>query len=261
MPSSSRKPLHLLAALPARGVLAARGAGGQVGRQPDGRQHLLLLGAQRVGVERHRLLHRGQRQQLEQVVLDHVPGRADAVVVAGPAADADVLGHGDLHVVDVAAVPDRLVQRVGEAQRQDVLDRLLAQVVVDAEHRLGREHRVQDGVQLAGALQVVAERLLDHHPAPRAAAGPGLLAVRRGVAVRVGQAGPLQLLHHDRERLGRDGQVEGVVAAGAALGVQLGDALGQRVEGLVVVELALDEPDALLTCATRSPGTASGRAP
>jgi hypothetical protein len=33
----------------------------------------------------------------------------------------------------VVGVPDRLEQRVGEAQRQQVLDRLLAQVVVDPE--------------------------------------------------------------------------------------------------------------------------------
>ena len=45
--------------------------------------------------------------------------RADPVVVAGPAADADVLGHRDLHVVDVIAIPDRLVELVGEAQRQE----------------------------------------------------------------------------------------------------------------------------------------------
>ena len=70
------------------------------------------------------------------MVLDHVPGRADPVVVPGPAADADVLGHRDLDVVHVAAVPDRLEQRVGEPQREDVLDRLLAQVVVDAEDRV-----------------------------------------------------------------------------------------------------------------------------
>ena len=64
-------------------------------------EHLDLLGAQLVGWK-HRLLHRGQRQQLQQVVLDDVAGRADAVViVAGASPDADVLGHGDLHMVDV----------------------------------------------------------------------------------------------------------------------------------------------------------------
>ena len=235
-----------MAALPARGVLAARGAGGRVLRQLDGRQHLLLLRAQRVGVEGDRLLHRGQRQQLQQVVLDHVAGGADPVVVARPAADADVLGHRDLDVVDVPAVPDRLVHFVGEAQRQDVLDGLLAQVVVDAEHRLGREDLGQDVVQLPGALQIMTERLLDDHPAPGAAARPRrLLPFGRRVVVRIGQPGPLELLHDDRERLGRDRQVERVVPARAPLGVQGADGLGQAVEGGVVVELPLDEPDPL----------------
>jgi hypothetical protein len=48
-------------------------------------------------------------------------------------ADAEVLGGGDLDVVDVVAVPHRLEQEVGEAEREDVLHRLLAEVVVDAE--------------------------------------------------------------------------------------------------------------------------------
>ena len=206
--------------------------------QLDRGQDLLLLGPQRVGVERDRLLHRGQRHQLQQVVLDHVPGRADAVVVPGPAADADVLGHRDLHVVDVAAVPDRLVQRVGEPQRQHVLDGFLAQVVVDPEHRVRREHGAQRLVQRAGTGQVVTERLLDHHPAP----GPRLPGrrLRRG-----GQPGPLQLGDDQGEELRRDRQVERVVPAGAALAVQLGHDLREPVERLVVVELAGHEPDAL----------------
>ena len=55
------------------------------------------------------------------------------VVVAGARADADVLGRGDLDVVDVVAVPDRLEHVVREPERHHVLDGLLAQVVVDAE--------------------------------------------------------------------------------------------------------------------------------
>ena len=46
--------------------------------------------------------------------------------------DADRLGHRDLHVVDVAAVPERLEDPVAEAEDQQVPDGLLAQVVVDA---------------------------------------------------------------------------------------------------------------------------------
>ena len=125
----------LLAAGPARGVLPAGGRQVEARGSTTLREHLLLLDPQALGVERRRLLHRDQRHQLEQVVLDHVARGADAVVVAGAAADADVLGHGDLHVVDVVGVPDRLEHGVGEAHRQDVLDRLLAEVVVDPEDR------------------------------------------------------------------------------------------------------------------------------
>ena len=35
-------------------------------------------------------------------------------------------------MIDVAAVPDRLEDSVGEAERQDVLHRFFAQIVVDA---------------------------------------------------------------------------------------------------------------------------------
>src|SRR6266571_1658584 len=55
-------------------------------------------------LEGHRLFHRDEREQLQQVILDHVARGADSVVVPRPAADADVLGHGDLNVVHVAAV-------------------------------------------------------------------------------------------------------------------------------------------------------------
>src|SRR5262249_42284799 len=72
----------------------------------------------------------------------HIARRADPVVVPGPAADPDVLGHGDLDVVHVTAVPDRLVHGVREPQRQNVLDGLLAQVIVDEGHRIRAEHPV-----------------------------------------------------------------------------------------------------------------------
>ncbi len=111
-------------------------------RRHDRLEHLHLLVAQPVGLERGRRLDRQQRQQLEHVVLDQVAQRAGAFVIAGPALDPDVLRGGDLDVVDVVAVPDRLEQRVGEPQRQQVLDRLLAQVVIDPEDlRLRRRPR------------------------------------------------------------------------------------------------------------------------
>src|SRR6476620_1117514 len=162
------QPHDLLAALPARSILTA-GAGlvewlGELG----GRQHLDLFGLQLGGMKADGLLHRGERQQLDEVVLDDVAGGADTVVVSAATTESDVLGHGDLDVVDVVGVPDRLEHLVGEAKRQHVLHRFLAKVVVDAEHRRLGEHAVHQMVERFGAGKVVAERLLDDHPAPAA---------------------------------------------------------------------------------------------
>ena len=165
------------------------------------------------------------------MVLQHVPGGAGGVVEAGPGADADVLGHGDLHRVDVLGVPQRLEQVVGEPQGEDVLDRLLAQVVVDPEDVLAGEDVVDQVVERLRRRQVVAERLLHHHPPPAA----GLGVVRH--------AGAGELLEHHRERRRRDGEVEGGVARDAVGVAQLVQGRGEVVERGVVVERAADELD------------------
>ena len=203
MPSSSRNPVTFSPPAQPSAYCAAGGRQVEPAGEHDAREHLLLLDPQALGVERRRLLHRDQRHQLEQVVLDHVAGGADAVVVAGAAADAAVLGHRDLHVVDVVGVPDRLEHGVGEAHRQDVLHRLLAEVVVDPEDRARVEDAGEDAVELLRGLEVVAERLLDDDPAPR-------------VRAPVGEAVLLELADDGAEEARRDREVERVVAVGAA---------------------------------------------
>ena len=237
MPSSSRKPTHLLAALPAGGVLAARG--GQVepvAGSRDGREHLLLLDrAASSASKRRRLLHRDQRHQLQQVVLDHVAGGADAVVVAGPAADADVLGHRDLHVVDVVAVPDRLEHRRWRTAAPGCSGPSPCR-------GSGRCGRPSSGGKTSASDRVeLARRLLRSWPngfsiddaAPR----------RRAPAA----ASPCSLSWPttSRKKPGGIDEVEGVVAAGAAHLVELLDGAAQRVERLVVVEVARHEAEPL----------------
>ena len=99
------------------------------------------------------------------MVLDDVAERAGLLVVGAAPLHPEGLGDGDLDVVDVAPVPDRLEDAVGEAEDEDVLDRLLAQVVVDPEDLRFLEGRVQRGVELAGGGEIASKRLLDHHPA------------------------------------------------------------------------------------------------
>ena len=70
------------------------------------------------------------------MVLHHVAQRAGLVVELRAPLDAELLGDRDLHVLDAAAAPQRLEQRVAEAQRQQVLHRLLAEIVIDAKDLL-----------------------------------------------------------------------------------------------------------------------------
>ena len=115
-------------------------------------------------LQRGRRLHGGERQHLEQVGDHHVAVGARGLVEVGALGQPELLGHVDLDVVDVVAVPDRLEQPVGEAEGEDVLRRLLAQEVVDPEDLLLVEDLVQLAVQLLRRGQVGAERLLHDDP-------------------------------------------------------------------------------------------------
>ena len=97
---------------------------------------------------------------------DHVAQRAGRLVEIAALLHADRLRRGDLHVIDPVAVPDRFEQPIGEAERHDALDRVLAEKVVDPEDLVLVQRALDDGVQLARRIQAVAERLLDHHAAP-----------------------------------------------------------------------------------------------
>ena len=173
-------------------------------------------------------LHGGQRHELEQVVLDDVAGSADAVVVAGARADTDVFSHRNLHGIDVVGLPQRLEHGVREAHRHDVLDGFLAQVVVDAEDILLVKNLRDDVGELLRGLKVVSERLLDDDATPFA-------------ALSLVQAGIRQVLGHDGEVRRRNRQVEGVVAAGAAHPVELGDGVGEATVCFRVIEGSGDE--------------------
>src|SRR6202044_3210533 len=100
----------------------------------EGAEHLVLFLADRPGRERCRRLHRHEPQDLEQVGDDHVAIGAGLLVEAGALAEVEGLRHVDLDVVDEIAAPDRLEQAVGEPEGEDILRRLLAEEMIDAEN-------------------------------------------------------------------------------------------------------------------------------
>ena len=81
------------------------------------------------------------------MVLHHVADGAGLLIEEAAALHAETLGHGDLHAFDVVAVPDRLQEGVGEAEEMQVLDRVLAEIMVDAKDRRLVEVAQQDAIE------------------------------------------------------------------------------------------------------------------
>src|SRR5437764_9114559 len=81
-------------------------------------------------------------------------------------------------MVDEVSVPDRLENAVGEAEGQDVLDGLFAQVVIDAEHLRLAEHRTDGVVKVPSRLKIHTERFLDDQT-NEGALGASLVQPRR----------------------------------------------------------------------------------
>jgi len=65
-----------------------------------------------------RRLHRDDREQLQQMVLDHVAQCAGLIVERSAATDAKLFRDRDLDVVDPFAAPQRFEHHVAEAQRE-----------------------------------------------------------------------------------------------------------------------------------------------
>jgi hypothetical protein len=145
------------------------------------------------------------------VVDHHVPKGADLIVVTTPQADSVAFRHGDLHVVDVVAIPDRLEDPIRQAKRKNVLDGLFAQIVVDAVDLRFLEDLLDLAIELAGAGQVGPEGFFNHD------ARKGVLA-RRAV-----QADGSQVVDDAGKQLGRCGEIEEPVTLRTVVAVELSE--------------------------------------
>ena len=179
-----------------------------------------LLGAHSSASKRDRRLHRGHRQQLEQVIGHHVAQRAGRFVEFAAALHADDLGHRDLDMVDAVAVPDWLEHAVGKAQRHDVLHGLLAEEMIDAVDLLFREHCEQLPVERLRRDRDRGRTAFRRSRGASPVAAPALPPARsrRGVA------------DDRRERTGRRRQIEQAIAGDPALRLDLRQRLVETLD-------------------------------
>ena len=149
------------------------------------------------------------------MVLDYVANGAGFIVEGTPTLNPEGLGHGDLYALDIVAVPDGLEHRVAEAEHQQVLHGLLAEVMVDSKDRGLVEHCMDRAVERLGTGQIAAKGLLDDDPRV-----PGATTFA-------------QVLHHHRKHAGWYGQVVQRQLAAVELGPQ-------GVEGGAIVVVSVD---------------------
>ena len=180
------------------------------------------------------------------MVLEDVAAGAGLLVERAARLDPDRLRDGDLDMVDVAPVPERLEDAVAEPEDQQVPDRLLAEVVVDPVDLRLAEDLEDLAVQPDGRVEVAAERLLDDDPAPAAA------------VVLVVEPDPAELADDLGEGRRLGGEVEQPVAARPVLVVDLVEPGGQPVvrRGVGEVALVVDDPrEELRPAGSASTGT------
>ncbi len=178
----------------------------------------------RVGFERNRRLHRSQGHELQQMVRDHVAQRAGLFIVSAALFDADLLAGGNLHAVDVAAIPDRLEDAVAESKYQNVLDGFFAQIVIDTIDLILVQDLLQCLVKLAGRIEIAAEGFFDHEPPP-------------AVVLLSSQPDRSELFHDRSKIIRRSGQVEEVIALGISFSVDFAQIFFQSEICLVVIEI------------------------
>src|SRR4029077_167862 len=97
------------------------------------------------------------------MILDNVTNRARLVVEGAAALDAEIFGHGDLNALHVIAIPERLHKGVSEAEDENIVDRALAEEMVDAEDVLLVVGAAKNLVQRLSGGQVVTEWFFDDY--------------------------------------------------------------------------------------------------
>src|SRR5215475_9077578 len=134
------------------------------------------------------------------MILDHITQSSSILVVASTGADAFVLSHRNLHMIDVFLIPQWFENGIGKTHDQEILDGFLAEVVIDTKKLALVDDLRQSVINGTGAGQVPAQRLFHNDTCLRPLRRPG------------DESGALQLLYTGDNELGRNSEIEHAIA-------------------------------------------------
>src|SRR5579875_616953 len=155
---------------------------------------------------------------------DHVSERAGLIIVAAASFHADCFRNGDLHVIDVAAVPDRLENTVAETKREDVLHGFFAEIVIDSINLIFLKNMLDFLIERTGGIQSVAERFFVDNTAPVIGLLPGELRFAKPA--------------RDFAKItGSGSQVVEIIPGGEMLGVDFSQQVTETFVGIGILEI------------------------
>src|SRR5215470_5427698 len=100
------------------------------------------------------------------MALNHVAERAGSFVKTAAPFDAKRFASGDLHMIHVVTVPERFENSIAEAQDEQILNCVLAEVVVDTVNLPLLEYALHHLVEFFRGGKVAAKRFFDNHANP-----------------------------------------------------------------------------------------------
>src|SRR5229473_4482139 len=100
------------------------------------------------------------------MVGNHVTQRSRLIVVTSAFLHSDGFSHRNLYVVDISPVPNRFENSVSETKSQDILNRLLSEIVIDPVNLLLFSNVQELFIQSSCRLQIVTKWLLNDYSPP-----------------------------------------------------------------------------------------------
>jgi len=158
------------------------------------------------------------------MVLDHVAQRASVLVIAAPMTHANCLRHRDRDLIHIPPVPDRLEERVAEAEGENVLHCFFSQIVVDAKNLRLVKTLGQVVIQLPCRGKVMSDGFLHHDAVAQTVLSQSRIAEQR---------------RNDPHHLGRRGEVKNVTGTAPPVFVQFRALCRQGGVGGRVFEVSL----------------------
>src|SRR5262249_43237033 len=105
-------------------------------------------------------------------------------IEAAAALNSEILGHGDLDVLDIVPIPERFHEAIREPEHQHVVYWFLSEIVIDAKNRRFVKNLVEYLIEISRRGEIASEGFFDDDARAFGAAGFGKLLDRWSKEVR-----------------------------------------------------------------------------